>query len=52
MTPDSTVPIKPSDLESIIAVIQVLLKDDEAGPAFYIVPEEWPEDALLNQDTK
>ena len=49
MTP-ATVPIKPSDLESILAVIQALLEDDEAGPAFYLVPEDWSETTPLNQE--
>jgi len=50
MIPDATVPIKPSDLDSILAVIQALLKADEAGPAFYIVPEEWSDDTNLIED--
>mgnify|MGYP003657825157 FL=1 len=50
MIPDATVPIKPSDLDSILAVIQALLKADEAGPAFYLVPEEWSEDTKLIED--
>lgn len=40
-TNDAVVPITPTDLETIIAIIPHLLKSDEAGPAFFIATEEW-----------
>jgi hypothetical protein len=36
MHPTAPVPIERHELEDILKMIQVLLKDDEAGPGFYI----------------
>ena len=36
MHPTTPVPIERHELEDILKMIQVLLKDDEAGPGFYI----------------
>ena len=41
MTLDPAVPITKDDLDSIIKLIQLILKDDEAGPGFFYASQDW-----------
>jgi hypothetical protein len=42
MTTQSTVvPVEENDLESILKLIPKFLKEDEAGPAFFIATTTW-----------
>ena len=46
MTPQPlspVVPIKHDEIKQLIPLIQALLKDDEAGPAYFIATPEWIE---------
>lgn len=46
LTPDpqATVPLKETAFDTIITLIPKMLKDDEAGPSFYIVDDKWEEE--------
>ena len=39
--PQATVPIRETSFEQIIKLIPTMLDDDEAGPSFYIIDENW-----------
>ena len=47
----ATVPLHNEAFETIIKLIPSMLKDDEAGPAFYIIDDQWAEDNDYTEDT-
>ena len=51
MQHQATVPLHNEAFETIIKLIPSMLKDDEAGPAFYIIDDQWAEDNDYTEDT-
>jgi hypothetical protein len=52
MQPTATVPLFDEAFDAIITLIPTMLKDDEAGPAFFIMDEEWAKEHNYEEESQ